>query len=184
MSLEPLASLLQNALGIEVAFAEDCIGEETRALCGLKEKAHVEERGEDEDDRSENENEDEDQVEQGTRVVLLENLMLHAEAQSDLMHNGSLVSTEEQIREFTSQVASLADIWITDAFELTDRSWPLVSSLDSQEKDSTEGRALVAGLAMQHKLAALSRAFDIPEKPMLVIMGGDEVFKKKLSCSC
>jgi phosphoglycerate kinase len=91
-------------------------------------------------------------------VILLENTRFHAgEASND--------------PDFARQLASLADVYVNDAFGAAHRAHA-----------STEGVAhhvpAVAGLLMQRELATLGRVLGNPERPFVALLGGAKVFDK------
>ena len=92
-------------------------------------------------------------------VLLLENLRLHPEEEK----NGP---------EFASQLASLCDIYVNDAFGTAHRAHA-----------STEGithfvDTCVAGLLMEKELDYLGRVLEDPERPFVAILGGAKVSDK------
>ncbi|MEK7850128.1 MAG: phosphoglycerate kinase, partial [Candidatus Omnitrophota bacterium] len=92
------------------------------------------------------------------KVILLENLRFHAEE-------------EENDADFAKQLASLADIYVNDAFGTAHRAHA-----------STEGVAhylpAVAGFLMDKEIEYLGKAMETPEKPFAVILGGAKVSDK------
>jgi len=94
------------------------------------------------------------------RVVLLQNLRFHkAETAND--------------PEFAKQLASLADIYVNDAFGAAHRAHA-----------STEGVAkflpAAAGFLLEKEINYLGKAIENPERPFVVIMGGAKVSDKIL----
>ena len=94
-----------------------------------------------------------------SRVVLLENLRFHAEEEN----NDPL---------FSRALASLADVYVNDAFGAAHRAHA-----------STAGMAAffevkAAGLLLQRELNYLSRVLLTPEKPCIAILGGAKVSDK------
>ena len=92
------------------------------------------------------------------RVVLLENLRFHAEE-------------EANDPNFAKQLASLADIYVNDAFGTAHRAHA-----------STEGVAhylkAVAGFLIEKEIQYLGSAVENPRKPFMVILGGAKVSDK------
>lgn len=92
------------------------------------------------------------------RVLLLENLRFHPEE-------------EANDAEFAAQLASLADIYVNDAFGSAHRAHA-----------STEGVArelpAVAGLLMERELNIMGSALEKPEHPFVAILGGAKVSDK------
>ena len=92
-------------------------------------------------------------------VILLENLRFHAEE-------------EKNDQDFSRALASLADIYINDAFGAAHRAHA-----------STSGMAAfvgqrAAGFLMKKEIEHLEKALHNPEKPFLVILGGAKVSDK------
>ncbi len=95
---------------------------------------------------------------QDGEVVLLENTRFHA-------------GEEANEAAFVEQLALLGDIFVNDAFSAAHRAHA-----------STEGLArrlpAHAGRTMQAELAALARALERPERPVVAIVGGAKVSTK------
>jgi len=92
-------------------------------------------------------------------VALLENLRFHAEE-------------EANDPAFARRLASLADVYVNDAFAAAHRAHA-----------STEGIARIlhpaaAGLLMARELEALGRIFESPERPFMAVLGGAKVSDK------
>ena len=91
-------------------------------------------------------------------VVLLENTRFHA-------------GEEKNEADFIEQLAALGDIFVNDAFSAAHRAHA-----------STEGLArrlpAHAGRTMQAELAALARALELPERPVVAVVGGAKVSTK------
>jgi phosphoglycerate kinase len=92
-------------------------------------------------------------------TVLLENLRFHPEE-------------ETNDPEFARRLASLADVYVNDAFAAAHRAHA-----------STEGIAhylhpAAAGLLMARELGALGRIFERPERPVAAVLGGAKVSDK------
>ncbi|HYM71278.1 MAG TPA: phosphoglycerate kinase [bacterium] len=91
-------------------------------------------------------------------VVLLENLRFHKEE-------------EANDPAFAKQLASLADVYVNDAFGTAHRAHA-----------STAGIAAflpaVAGLLMERELQFLGKVLERPQRPLVVIMGGAKVGDK------
>ena len=93
------------------------------------------------------------------RVVLLENLRFHPEE-------------EKNDAKFAGELASLADVYINDAFGSAHRAHA-----------STEGivhhvSRVAAGLLMAKEIEHLSRVLESPERPFVAILGGAKVSDK------
>jgi phosphoglycerate kinase len=93
------------------------------------------------------------------RVVLLENLRFHP-------------GEEKNAPEFARELASLADVYVNDAFGSAHRAHA-----------STEGivhhvPAAAAGFLMAKELEHLGRVLESPERPFVAILGGAKVSDK------
>ena len=98
------------------------------------------------------------QLESG-QVLLLENLRFHAEE-------------EANDPAFSRALASLADLYVNDAFGSAHRAHA-----------STEGithflKPAVAGLLMEKEITYLGKALESPEKPFVAIIGGSKISGK------
>ena len=131
MSLEPLAPVLSQMLGMPVGFADDCVGPVAAGIVAALKDGNV---------------------------VLLENTRFHA-------------GEEKNDDEFASQLASLGDIFVNDAFSAAHRAHA-----------STEGLARhlpsYAGRTMQAELEALEKGLGNPERPVVAVVGGAKVSTK------
>ncbi|HEY1254339.1 MAG TPA: phosphoglycerate kinase [Terracidiphilus sp.] len=93
------------------------------------------------------------------QVLLLENLRYHAEE-------------EANDPGFSKTLASLADVYVNDAFGSAHRAHA-----------STEGithflKPAVAGLLMEKEITYLGKALEAPEKPFVAIIGGSKISGK------
>src|ERR1700677_3158533 len=98
------------------------------------------------------------QLESG-QVLLLENLRFHAEE-------------EANDKQFSKSLASLAEVYVNDAFGSAHRAHA-----------STEGithflKPAVAGLLMEKEITYLGKALEAPEKPFVAIIGGSKISGK------
>src|SRR5579872_7274182 len=98
------------------------------------------------------------QLESG-QVLLLENLRFHAEE-------------EANDPAFSKALASLAEIYVNDAFGSAHRAHA-----------STEGithflKPAVAGLLMEKEIVYMGKALEAPEKPFVAIIGGSKISGK------
>jgi len=91
-------------------------------------------------------------------IIMLENLRFHAEE-------------EKNASEFAMQLASLADVYVNDAFGTAHRAHA-----------STEGIAkylpAVAGFLLAREIEMLGRSLESPRRPLAAIMGGAKVSDK------
>jgi len=96
---------------------------------------------------------------QGERVVLLENLRFHKEEES----NDTV---------FSKALASLADVYVDDAFGAAHRAHASICGMAAFFKQKG------AGLLLHKELDYLSRLLSNPEKPFVTILGGAKVSDK------
>ena len=118
--------------GLNVAFADDCVGDKVTAAV--------------------------DAMNDGD-VLLLENLRLHAEEESN-------------DAGFAAQLAALCDVYVNDAFGTAHRAHASTEGMTHFVKDC------VAGLLMEKELTFLSKALNAPERPFVAILGGAKVSDK------
>lgn len=92
-------------------------------------------------------------------VLLLENLRYHKEE-------------EKNDDGFASELASLCDVYVNDAFGAAHRAHASTAGITKHVKDA------VAGLLMEKELDYLGRALNKPEHPFIAILGGAKVSDK------
>jgi len=95
----------------------------------------------------------------GSRVVLLENLRFHPEE-------------EKNDIGFAKQLASLADLYVDDAFGAAHRAHASVEAIAHVLPKAA------AGLLMEQELRYLGHALESPERPFVAILGGAKVSDK------
>ena len=95
----------------------------------------------------------------GSRVVLLENLRFHPEE-------------EKNDPGFAKQLASLADVYVDDAFGAAHRAHASVEGITHVLPKAA------AGLLMEQELRYLGHALESPERPFVAILGGAKVSDK------
>ena len=95
----------------------------------------------------------------GSRIVLLENLRFHAEE-------------EKNDDGFARALASLADVYVNDAFGAAHRAHASVAAMVPHFTRAA------AGLLMQKELTYLGMALGDPERPFVGILGGAKVSDK------
>ncbi|HUD12441.1 MAG TPA: phosphoglycerate kinase [Terracidiphilus sp.] len=98
------------------------------------------------------------QLESG-QVLLLENLRFHAEEEANDPH-------------FSKDLASLADVYVNDAFGSAHRAHASTEGITHYLKPA------VAGLLMEKEITYLGKALENPEKPFLAIIGGSKISGK------
>ena len=95
----------------------------------------------------------------GAKLVLLENLRFHAEE-------------EKNDPVFAEELASLADVYIDDAFGAAHRAHASVSAMVSHFAEAG------AGLLMEKELTYLGLALGHPDRPFVAVIGGAKVTDK------
>jgi phosphoglycerate kinase len=98
-------------------------------------------------------------VRTGQRVVLLENLRFHQEE-------------EKNDRRFSRALASLAEVYVNDAFGAAHRAHASIAGMAEFFKEKA------AGLLLQKELEYLAPILNAPEKPLVTILGGAKVSDK------
>ena len=93
------------------------------------------------------------------RVILLENLRFHKEE-------------ERNETPFSEALASLADVYVDDAFGASHRAHASISGMPRFFRQKA------AGLLLHKELEYLSRLLSTPEKPFVTILGGAKVSDK------
>src|SRR5579863_314498 len=93
------------------------------------------------------------------QVLLLENLRFHAEE-------------EANDPEFSKKLASLAEIYVNDAFGSAHRAHASTEGITHYLKPA------VAGLLMEKEITYLGKALENPEKPFVAIIGGSKISGK------
>ncbi len=92
------------------------------------------------------------------RVVLLENLRFHK-------------AEEKNDASFAKELASLADIYVNDAFGTAHRAHASTAGI-------TQYLPSVAGFLIEKELQYLGSAINNPKRPMVVVLGGAKVSDK------
>merc|ERR1719398_424884 len=141
-SLAPVAKVFEQQLGKPVKFLSDCVGPEVEAACA--------------------------DPEPGT-VILLENLRFYAEEEGKGQDaDGNKVkATPEATAAFRKSLASLADVYVNDAFGTAHRAH------SSMVGEGYEVKA--AGGLLQKELDAFSKVLDEPARPVLAKVGGANI---------
>jgi phosphoglycerate kinase len=96
----------------------------------------------------------------GAKVALLENLRFHPEE-------------EKNEQAFADALASLADVYVNDAFGAAHRAHASVAAMVPHF-----GRQAAAGLLMEKELRYLGMALGEPDRPFVGILGGAKVSDK------
>ncbi|MDO4779971.1 MAG: phosphoglycerate kinase [Bacteroides sp.] len=156
-SLKHIMKHLSDLLGVEVQFANDCMGEEAVAKsASLK----------------------------GGEVLLLENLRFYAEEEgkprglaedaSDEEKAAAKKAVKESQKEFTKKLASYADCYVNDAFGTAHRahaSTALIAAYFTPENK-------MFGFLMEKEVKAVDKVMNEIQRPFTAIMGGSKVSSK------
>ena len=156
-SLKHILKHLSELLGVDVQFANDCIGEEAGA------KAAALQPGE---------------------ALLLENLRFYAEEEgkprglaedaSDEEKKAAKKAVKESQKEFTKRLASYADCYVNDAFGTAHRAHASTVGIPTNIKENG------LGFLVEKEIAYIGKAVNDPERPMVAILGGAKVSDKIL----
>ena len=154
-SLKHILKHLSELLGVDVQFANDCIGEEAGA------KAAALQPGE---------------------ALLLENLRFYAEEEgkprglaedaSDEEKKAAKKAVKESQKEFTKRLASYADCYVNDAFGTAHRAHCSNVGVTRFTKEN------VVGYLMEKEIRFLGQAVENPVRPFVAILGGAKVSDK------
>ncbi len=156
-SLKHILAHVSKLLGVEVQFADDCIGQQA------KDKAAALKPGE---------------------VLLLENLRFYAEEEGKPRGLAEDASEEEKAaakkavkasqKEFTKTLASFADVYVNDAFGTAHRAHASTALIaDFYDVDHK-----LFGFLMQKEIDAVEKVMKDTARPFTAIMGGSKVSSK------
>lgn len=95
---------------------------------------------------------------QPSQILLLENLRFHEEE-------------ENNDENFAKALASLADVYVNDAFSCSHRAHASVVAI-------TQFLPAIAGKGMENELKALSAALETPKRPLMSLVGGSKISTK------
>jgi phosphoglycerate kinase len=157
LSLKHILPHISKLLGVEVQFASDCVGEEAEA------KAAALHPGE---------------------VLLLENLRFHAEEEGKARNVAEDATDEEKAaakkavkesqKDFTKKLATLADVYVNDAFGTAHRAHAS-TALIAEHFDADHK---LFGYLMQKEINAVEKVLKDTQRPFTAIMGGSKVSSK------
>lgn len=155
-SLKHILPRVSELLGVDVQFANDCIGEETEA------KAAALRPGE---------------------ALLLENLRFYAEEEGKPRLAADATEEEtakakkevkESQKEFTKKLASYADVYVNDAFGTAHRAHASTALI----ADHFDADNKLFGYLLQNEIVAVEKVMNETERPFTAIMGGSKVSTK------
>ena len=156
-SLKHILAHVSKLLGVDVQFANDCVGEEAVA------KAAALQPGE---------------------ALLLENLRFYAEEEgkprgladdaSDEEKAAAKKAVKESQKEFTKKLASYADVYVNDAFGTAHRAHASTALI----ADYFDAEHKMFGYLMQKEIDAVEKIMKDPARPFTAIIGGSKVSSK------
>jgi len=156
-SLKHILGHVSELLGVEVQFADDCIGEQAKT------KSAALKPGE---------------------ALLLENLRFYAEEEgkprglaedaSDDEKKAAKKAVKESQKEFTKTLASLADAYVNDAFGTAHRAHASTALI--AEYFDTDNKMF--GFLMNKEVQAVEKILKDINRPFTAIMGGSKVSSK------
>lgn len=157
-SLQHVIPVLSKHLGgMEILFADDCMGENAKQMAAAL---------------------------QPGQVLLLENLRFYAEEEGKPRGLAEDVTDEEKAaakklvkasqKKFVAQLASYADVYVNDAFGTAHRAHASTALI----ADLFDADSKMFGFLINSELAAMDRVLTSAEKPFTAIMGGAKVSDK------
>lgn len=155
-SLKHILPRISELLGVDVQFANDCIGEEAEA------KAAALRPGE---------------------ALLLENLRFYAEEEGKPRLAADATEEEtakakkevkESQKEFTKKLASYADVYVNDAFGTAHRAHASTALI----ADHFNADNKLFGYLLQNEITAVEKVMNETQRPFTAIMGGSKVSTK------
>lgn len=143
-SLAPVAAELATLLNQKVHFLNDCVGPDVeQAVNGAAPGS----------------------------VFLLENLRFHIEEEGSRKVDGQKQkASADDVKKFRSQLTSLADVYVNDAFGTAHRAHSSMVGFDLPQRAS--------GFLMAKELEYFAKALENPVRPFLAILGGAKVSDK------
>ena len=156
-SLKHILAHVSKLLGVDVQFANDCVGEEA----GVKAAAL-----------------------QPGEALLLENLRFYAEEEgkprgladdaSDDEKAAAKKAIKESQKEFTKTLASYADVYVNDAFGTAHRAHASTALI----ADYFDAEHKMFGYLMQKEIDAVEKVMKETARPFTAIIGGSKVSSK------
>ena len=156
-SLKHILKHVSELLGVDVQFANDCVGEEAKL------KASALQPGE---------------------VLLLENLRFYAEEEgkprglaedaSDEEKAAAKKAVKESQKKFTETLASYADVYVNDAFGTAHRAHASTALMAAYFDADHE----LFGYLMEKEVTAVEKVLNDINRPFTAIMGGSKVSSK------
>ncbi|MBR7067468.1 MAG: phosphoglycerate kinase [Bacteroidales bacterium] len=155
-SLRHVLSALEAHLKQHVIFAPDCVGSQAQQMA---------------------------QALQPKQVLLLENLRFHEEEEgkpysladdaTDEQRKQAKAALKERQKQFTANLAALADCYVNDAFGTAHRAHASTALIANHFKNNS-----MFGFLINSELKAMDRVLNAAQKPFVAIMGGAKVSDK------
>lgn len=155
-SLKHIQAHMAKVIGTEVIFATDCVGPDAKA------KAAALKPG---------------------QVMLLENLRFHLEEEgkpkladdaSEDEKKAAKAEMKEKQKEFSKTLASLADVYVNDAFGTAHRAHASTAII----ADYFDADNKMFGYLIESEVESLDKVIKNPKRPFTAIMGGAKVSSK------
>lgn len=156
MSMKIVQDRLADLLGVDVLFAEDSVGPDAKEKASaLKPK----------------------------QVLLLENLRFHAEEEgkpkladdaSEEEKKAAKAEMKEKQKQFSKDLAALADVYVNDAFGTAHRAHASTAII----ADYFDAESKMFGYLIESELQSLDKVLNNPDRPFTAIMGGAKVSSK------
>jgi len=155
-SLKHIQSHLAKTIGTEVIFVDDCVGDKVKA------KAEALQPG---------------------QVLLLENLRFHAEEQGkariskEASHDekkAAKIDMKIKQKEFSKNLAGLADVYVNDAFGTAHRAHASTALI----AEYFDADSKMFGFLIESEISSLDKVVKSPKRPFTAIMGGAKVSSK------
>lgn len=155
-SLRHVLPALEAHLKQHVLFAPDCVGPQAQQMA---------------------------QALQPKQVLLLENLRFHEEEEgkpysladdaTDEQRKQAKAALKERQKQFTANLAALADCYVNDAFGTAHRAHASTALIANHFKGNS-----MFGFLINSELKAMDRVLNAAQKPFVAIMGGAKVSDK------
>ncbi|MDR2928402.1 MAG: phosphoglycerate kinase [Cytophagaceae bacterium] len=155
-SLRHIQSHLAKVLGVDVKFVDNCVGADVKAAAAALNPGEV---------------------------LLLENLRFHLEEEgkpklpkdaADDVKKAAKADIKEKQKTFAKELASLADVYVNDAFGTAHRAHASTAII----ADYCTGDSKMFGFLIESELSSLEKVLHNPQRPFTAIMGGAKVSSK------
>lgn len=155
-SLKHILSRVSELLGVDVEFANDCMGEEAVAKAAAL---------------------------QPGQALMLENLRFYAEEEgkprlpetaTEEETAAAKKAVKESQKEFTKKLASYADVYVNDAFGTAHRAHASTALI----ADYFDADHKMFGYLLQNEITAVEKVMNDTQHPFTAIMGGSKVSTK------